>query len=308
MASSGGQTTAAAYDTNAEDRHRDMTAPTTTTTTTTATRRLMALYAHPDDEGLCSGSLIRYAQQGAAVQLVCATRGELGEISDPALATKETLPQVREQELRTAAQIMGVEPPIFLDYFDSGMAGWETNNDPNAYIQQPDNVVVPRIAALLREFRPQAVVTFDPTGGYGHPDHLAIHRQTHAAVELAADASADVAGEPWQVSAIWYGVFPRSFFDAMRARYVELGLDTAELDAFEETGVGFPDAEVARVIDVSAQVEQKFTAIYSHATQFGGDDFFSRAGEDFIRKGMSLEHFALGYTAPGVTLPADELL
>lgn len=297
-------TNRATHDTYTPGRghYRDMTA------TTTATRRLMALYAHPDDESLCSGTLIRYAQQGAAVQLVCATRGELGEISDPALATKETLPQVREQELRTAAETMGIAPPIFLDYRDSGMAGWESNDDPASYIQQPDSVVVPRIAALLREFRPQGIVTFDPTGGYGHPDHLAIHRQAHAAVEMAADTAAEIAGEPWQVSAIWYGVFPRSFFDALRARFAEIGVEAPELDVLEESGVGYPDADVARIIDVSAQMDQKFAAVYAHRTQFGGDDFFSRAGEDFLRKGMSQEHFALGYTAPGAILPPDELI
>ena len=281
---------------------------TTDTHTTMASKRLLALYAHPDDEALCGGTLSRYAEAGGEVRLICATRGELGEISDPALATVETLPQVREQELRTAAEIMGISPPEFLDYRDSGMAGWEQNNDPRAYVQQPDDVVVARLATTLREFQPQAIVTFDPTGGYGHPDHLAIHKHAHAAVTLAADAHADLAGDPWRVSAIWYGVFPRSFFLKFRERLVEIGADTSELDRFEEMGLGFRDEDVSRVIDVSDRMDLKFAATYAHRTQFGGDDFFMRAGEEYMREAMSREYFALGYQAPGVELPEGELL
>src|ERR671932_2725290 len=125
-------------------------------------RSLLALFAHPDDEAFGSGgTLARYAAEGVAVALVCATRGEVGEIADPALATPETLGDVREAELRCAARALGVGELLFLGYRDSGMAGTPTNEDPRALARAPAEEVVARLVGIIRRLRPQVLVTFD---------------------------------------------------------------------------------------------------------------------------------------------------
>jgi LmbE family N-acetylglucosaminyl deacetylase len=259
-------------------------------------RSILAIFAHPDDETFCAGTLARYAADGVDVNLVCATRGEVGEISDPALATPETLAQVREGELQCATQAIGIGEPIFLDYRDSGMAGTPENEHPDAFVNAAVDEVSSKLVRIIRERKPNVVVTFDESGGYGHPDHIAAWRHTHAAVEAAADRERfPEAGEPWEVSRIAYAVFPRSFFVRLRERLIELGEDTSELDEFFEMGLGFDDDQVDTIIDVSGYLRQKFAATDCHRTQFGGDNFFSRVGEDELRRMMSREYFVIGW-------------
>jgi LmbE family N-acetylglucosaminyl deacetylase len=203
---------------------------------------------------------------------------------------------------------MGIGEPIFLDYRDSGMDETPENDHPDAFMNADADEVVGKLVGVIREVRPQVVVTFDETGGYGHPDHIAIWRHTHAAVEAAADASRfPEAGEPWQVGRIAYAVFPQSFFLRMRAKLVELGEDTSDLDEFLKLGIGFADEQIHAITDVSAFVDQKFAAIECHKTQFGGDSFFSRVGDEELRRMMSREYFAFGWPAPDAGEPGDTL-
>src|SRR5947209_20430488 len=102
---------------------------------TMATKRLLGVFAHPDDEGTMSGAILKYSTSGVETGLVCATRGEVGEIADPALATRENLGQVREGEMRAAAEVLGIHSLWFLDYRDSGMAGTPENEDPGSLAQ-----------------------------------------------------------------------------------------------------------------------------------------------------------------------------
>src|SRR5687767_1476631 len=123
---------------------------------------LMAVYAHPDDEVFgVGGAMGYYADRGVKTILVCATRGEVGEISDPALATPETLAEVREQELRCAASTLGVSELIFLDYRDSGMDGTPPNQDPRAFIQANPEEAIEKLVRLIRREQPQVVLTFE---------------------------------------------------------------------------------------------------------------------------------------------------
>ena len=199
---------------------------------------LLLCLAHPDDESFGSGGTMALcAAQGVEVTLVCATRGEVGEISDPALATPETLPQVRESELRCACAAMGVNVPIFLDYRDSGMAGTAENNDPRAFTNAPAEDVVPRLVGIIRRLRPQVVITFDPSGGYGHPDHIAIHHHTMAAFQAAGNATRyPEQGEAWQADRLLYAVLPHSLFARMRELMVEADMDTTDFDNFADQG------------------------------------------------------------------------
>ena len=268
---------------------------------------ILASFAHPDDEAFgVGGSIARYAAAGIPVTLVCATRGEVGEISDPALATPETLGEVREAELRCAASSIGVKDLFFLGYRDSGMDGSPDNQDPRAFINQPANIVIPQLVAILRHQRPDVVVTFEPFGGYGHPDHIAIHKHTVAAFHAAARPDyATELGAPWQAKRLFYTAIPRSFFLKMKKMLDEAGQDTREFERFERNEAGWPDDQVNVTLDVRQSVDAKWDALECHRTQFGPGNLFRRLPDTQLKLLMSQEHFALAWPepSPGMRLP-----
>lgn len=263
-----------------------------------AQRTLLAVFAHPDDEAFgCGGTLAHEAANGTQVILVCATRGEVGEISDPALATPATLPTVREAELRNAAQAMGLQSVRFLGYRDSGMAGTGDNDHPEAFANAPAEQVVEQLVQLIREAQPQIIITFDPSGGYGHPDHIAAHRHTVAAFHAAADAGR-APGAPWRADRLFYAVTPRGMFGQMRDMLAAAGEDTGDLDQCAEAGLGWPDDEVNVTIDVSATFDAKWAAINAHRTQFGETNPLRRQPDEQVRALMSREYFVLAEPEP----------
>ena len=199
-------------------------------------RKLLAIYAHPDDESFGSGGMLaKYAAEGASVGLVCATNGEMGEISDPDLASSDTLGDVRIAELKCAAEALGVTELVLLGYRDSGMAETADNEDPRAFANAPDDEIVARLVGIIRRVRPDVVVTFDPTGGYGHPDHVAVHNRTVAAFHAAGDRrSYRDEGEAWQPHRLVYTVFARSTFEHLRTKLTSSGVDVGELARWEE--------------------------------------------------------------------------
>lgn len=261
----------------------------------TAQKTLLACFAHPDDEAFGTGAtLTRYAAEGVNVYLICATRGEVGEISDPALATPETLPQVRENELKCACEKMGINPPLFLDYRDSGMAGTPENDHPNAYTNTPAEDAVPRLVGYIRQLRPDAIITFDPGGGYGHPDHIAIHKHTVAAFHAAADPHQyPEQGEAWQTGRLFYAVIPRSMFKQLRQRMVDLNLDNQPFADIDLDKIGTPDEDITMIMEVGPTVPQKWAALFCHATQFGPQSPFRLLPKDEIEQVMSREYFML---------------
>ncbi len=264
-------------------------------------RTLLAVFAHPDDESFgVGGTLAHYARQGVRVVLVCATRGEVGEIADPALATPETLAEVREQELRCAARELGIAKVIFLDYRDSGMAGTPANAHPQALVNAPAADVVSRLVGIIRRERPDVVVTFEPHGGYGHPDHIAIHHHTVAAFHAAADAHEfEDLGAPWQARRLFYTAVPRRMFREVREFLKARGIDTRNLDTLLASGMGWPDEAINVVVDVSDSVDAKWRAIHCHRTQLGPDNFFIRLPEEMRRTVFAREYFALAWPAVG---------
>ena len=137
-------------------------------------KKIMAIFAHPDDEGMMGGSLAHYAKNGADVMLVCGTRGAVGEISDPTLATPETLGIVRQKELESACATLGIQHLHFLDYRDSGMQGTPPNEDPRALIQADVDEAKGKIMGLIRHFQPDVIVTFEQFGWYGRTDQIMI--------------------------------------------------------------------------------------------------------------------------------------
>lgn len=263
-------------------------------------RSLLAIYAHPDDEAFSTGGTIaRYAAEGAEVYLVCATRGEAGEISDPSLATQDNLGQVREDELRCAAETIGVAELIFLDYRDSGMQGTPENEDPRAFINVPEHEVIKQLVGIIRRLQPQVITTFEPNGGYGHPDHIAIHRHAKAAFHIAADPDRfPDQGPAWQANRLFYTTIPRSFFEKMRTQLEEIGVDASEHSIFNDHNLGWPDEQVNAKLDVSDTVASKWEALECHRTQFGPENLFRRLPEEQVKDLMSWEYFALAWPDP----------
>jgi LmbE family N-acetylglucosaminyl deacetylase len=263
-------------------------------------KQILAVFAHPDDEAFgTGGSLAHFASQGHAVFLVCATRGEVGEISDPELATPETLGQVREGELRCASETMGIQEPIFLGYRDSGMLNSPENQDPRALIQAPARAVQRQLVQIIRRIRPDIILTFEPNGGYGHPDHIAIHKHTVAAFHAAADPNQYREYQPaWQAERLFYTAIPQSFFTWMIQQLKLTGEDTSGLEAFQESGLTWPDEQVHLILDVSDQIEAKWEAFHCHRTQFGPSNFFRRLPEAQVKQMIGKEHFALAWPEP----------
>lgn len=252
---------------------------------------LMAVFAHPDDEAFgTGGTLSKYAAEGCDVHLVTATRGEAGQIAESDLATHADLPFVREQELRCACEVYGIHPPRFLDYADGLLP----------LIHQGQ--AVGKVVRLIRELRPQVVVTFGPDGIYGHYDHIAVHRWTTIAVELAADSGCfphhiNAACEPHRVSKLYFRVMPQDQIEA-RAKRDE---PTAMLmDGVPFPFVGRSGEEITTVIDVKDYVEQKLRGIRCHTTQVGRKNWSDQAEEEMLRDAwFSTEHFLLAESTLG---------
>ncbi len=176
-------------------------------------RTLLIVLAHPDDESFgMGGTLAHYAQQGVAVHLICATRGEVGTVDPSHMLGFSSISELRESELRCAAGILGLAGVYFLDYRDSGMPNTEDNKHPNAFINQPLDVVSGQVANFIRKLKAQVVVTFDPIGGYKHPDHIHIHKATVQAFKLAADPAFASEYAPYQPAKLYYSVFPKAIF------------------------------------------------------------------------------------------------
>ena len=251
---------------------------------------MLFIYAHPDDESFgCGGTIAVLTDRGIPVTIVCATRGEAGEISDPALATPETLGEVRERELRNAMATVGVTDIRFLDYRDSGMAGTPENQDPRAFVQAPEGEVVDRLLRLIRELRPETVVTFGPEGIYGHPDHRYAHRVARAAVLTAGDGRVGSdAGEPWCVRGLAYNAVPRERIQRLAQRP---NGPFRRLTPEEMAEMGTPRSEITTVIDVSDFRERKERAIRAHVTQVGEGGPMSDMPRDEVEQILSREHF-----------------
>ena len=258
---------------------------------------VLATIAHPDDEGFgCGGTLAMLVAKGARITLVCATNGDVGEISDPALATPETLAQVRQEELRQAMDVTGIKDLRFMGFRDSGMAGTEDNNHPDALCQADPDLVIDQLVAIIREVRPMVVITQDPTGSYGHPDHIATSAQTTRAFSLAGDSGyvGSVAGnaDPWAPRFLYYVCFPRTVLRKVWQQMLDSGI-TPPFAKDNIESLGTPDEDVTTVLDVSSVVDTKIESLLCHRTQIGPNGPFALLPQDISRVMMSTEYFTL---------------
>ena len=174
-------------------------------------KTILAVLAHPDDEAFgMGGTLALYASRGVKVYLATATLGEVGEVPEGFLKPGENLGQLREAELDCSAQALGIERVFKLGYRDSGMPGSPENQHPNALAAQLLEAVAAKVAEVMRETRPQIVLTFDPIGGYRHPDHMRIHDATVAAFNLLRAEMADRDGSFLQ--GLYFHTIPKTYF------------------------------------------------------------------------------------------------
>lgn len=177
------------------------------------TKKILAVLAHPDDESFgLGGTLALYAGRGVETYYACATRGEAGSADEEHLKGYKDIAEMRTDELMRAAKELGLKEVIFLGYRDSGMPGMEANRHLNALINHPVEEVAGRIVKHIRAIKPDIVITFDPIGGYRHPDHIHIHKATVFAFANADNASFyPEAGEPFKPRALYYHIFPSGF-------------------------------------------------------------------------------------------------
>ncbi|OGO08244.1 MAG: GlcNAc-PI de-N-acetylase [Chloroflexi bacterium RBG_13_66_10] len=236
--------------------------------------RLLAVLAHPDDETFgIGGTLALYARRGVDVHLICATRGEVGAAPPELLHGFASLAELRESELRCAASLLGLASVTFLDYRDSGMPGSPDNQHPQALAAAPLEEVAARVAHWIRRLRPDVVITFDPQGGYRHPDHIAIQRATQAAFFAAGDPGSDPKGlAPHQPAKLYYHTFPRGvvrilvFFMRLMGRNPRKWGRNQDIDLVEIASVEFP---VHARIDIRPVIEVRAEASACHASQGG---------------------------------------
>jgi mycothiol conjugate amidase Mca len=262
------------------------------------TLTLMAVHAHPDDEVFMTGGVIaKAAAEGIRTVLVTATRGEEGEIHDPDLDPAEAhhrLGAIRETELRRAAGILGVEELHFLGYRDSGMAGTPENDNPHNFHHADPEEATRRVVRLIRKTRPDVIVTYDERGGYGHPDHIAVHRATVAAFDAAGDPDRFPEFElaPWQPRKLYYGAFPRSTFERMQELFREANPEGSAGPPDEDfSNFTVPDEQITTWVDVHPYLLQKQAALRAHRTQIAEDSPFLTMSAEIAQELAATESF-----------------
>jgi LmbE family N-acetylglucosaminyl deacetylase len=236
--------------------------------------RLLAALAHPDDESFGpGGTLALYASRGIDVRLICATSGEAGDVLPEHLQNYDQVKQLRLAELECATATLGLADVHLLGYRDSGMPGSPDNRHPSALAAAPLDEVAAKITALIRRIRPQVILTFDPQGGYRHPDHIAVHRATAEAFYAAGDPLRYPNGlPPYRPRKLYYHVMSNRFLRLLVFLLPIFGIDphrwgrNADIDLVEIASQSFP---VHARIDIRPVAEIKRLAAACHRSQSG---------------------------------------
>jgi mycothiol S-conjugate amidase len=237
-------------------------------------KTILAVLAHPDDESFgLGGTLALYARKGYDTYYICATRGEAGTLDPKYLNGFKDTADLRTNELMRAAKILGLKGVFFLGYRDSGMPDTEENKHPEAQINHSIDEVAGKVVKYIRELKPDIVITFDPIGGYKHPDHIHIHKATVLAFEKAGDASFHPEAEsPFKPRALYFQVFSRRLLRWSVRLMPLFGKDPTKFGVNQDVNlkelaeVDFP---VHARIDIASVAEIKREAGYQHASQGG---------------------------------------
>ncbi|MFF3696992.1 PIG-L family deacetylase [Streptomyces sp. NPDC002221] len=262
---------------------------------------LMAVHAHPDDEATGTGGILaRYAAEGIRTVLVTCTDGGCGDGPgglkpgdaghDPAAVAA-----MRRRELEASRDVLKISDLEMLDYADSGMMGWSSNDAPGSFWQTPVAESAARLAELMRHYRPDVVVTYDENGFYGHPDHIQANRITVAALEMT-----DLTPK------VYWTAMPRSAMRRFGEIMREFGEDMPEPEAAEIAKIGLPDDEITTWVDTTEFSGQKFDALAAHASQ-GENIFFLKMGKEKFGELMGMETFVRVQDTTGAAVPENDL-
>ncbi len=264
-------------------------------------QRLLLVHAHPDDESIGTGAtMAKYAEEGAGVTLITCTLGELGEIIPPELKHLAAdadggLGEYRIGELAAACAALGVTDHRFLGgpgrWRDSGMMGEPSNDAPGCFWQADLDEAADELLKVIREVRPQVLISYDDNGFYGHPDHIQAHRVAWRAFELADGA----------VTKFYATAVPRSVLaagiEAMRGREpsgnAPGGADFTRVDSVDDLPFGVPDEVVTTEIDATAYLDQKVAAMRAHATQIAVDSQFFAFSDNIGQRAFGREYYTL---------------
>ncbi|MFF4220457.1 N-acetyl-1-D-myo-inositol-2-amino-2-deoxy-alpha-D-glucopyranoside deacetylase [Streptomyces nondiastaticus] len=269
-------------------------------------RRLLLVHAHPDDESINNGAtMAKYAAEGAHVTLVTCTLGEEGEVIPAELAhltadRDDRLGPFRAGELAAAMKELGVTDHRLLGgagrYRDSGMMGAPQNDRPDCFWRADVDEAATSLVEVIREVRPQVLVTYDPDGGYGHPDHIQAHRVAMRAAELAGEpAFRRDLGDPHEIAKIYWNCVPLSVVEEGFARLRAAGREIpfpGIASAADVPGV-VPDDEVTAAIPTAGHVEAKAAAMRAHATQIAVDGPFFALSNDLGQPILADEYYKL---------------
>ncbi len=246
--------------------------------------RLMCVLAHPDDESMGTGGILaKYADEGVATSLVCATRGERGWFGEAdAYPGPDALGRIREAELLAAAEILGIRQVHFLDYVDGDL----DQADPAE--------VVPKIARLIQEIRPHVVVTFAADGAYGHPDHIAISQfATAACVAAAAASPGPASGSAHRVAKLYYMEAGTELAAAWGETVGDIFMD---VDGVQRRPVAWPDWATTTRIDCGLYWQTVRDAVRCHRSQLASLNDFEAMSDDLHRRLWSTQEFYRAYS------------
>ncbi|HKA96109.1 MAG TPA: PIG-L family deacetylase [Streptosporangiaceae bacterium] len=264
---------------------------------------LMAVHAHPDDESSSTGGVLAaYGDQGVRTVVVTCTNGEFGDAPGGVKPgqdghDEQAVAQLRLAELREACKILGVTDLEPLGYHDSGMPDWDYKDRPGAFCNVPTAEVAARITALIGRYRPQVVITYDPTGPYQHPDHV------HAA-EAAASATAG-SGIP---AKLYFTALRGSDWQKVRQALREAGLELPDRPAGPDVVRQMAEAEqrITTTIDIRPVLARKREALFAHASQIQ-DSWFSKIPQDIAEATFGRESFIRASDSTGAPVPEDDL-
>jgi LmbE family N-acetylglucosaminyl deacetylase len=248
---------------------------------------LVSFHAHPDDECiLCGGVMRKAADEGHRVVLVVATRGEVGEVDDGFLDEGELLRDRRVRETHASAEVLGAKRVEFLGYVDSGMMGEATNDAENTFWTADVEEAAARLAAILVEESADVLTVYDDNGGYGHPDHIQVNRVGLRAAELA--------GTP----RVYQATMNRDHMNRGRAVAVAAGIPMPDVDT---SNFGKPEAELTTAVDVKAYTDVKRAAMRAHASQISEQSFFLAQSDEAFATSFGTEWFIRVGAEPGIT-------
>ena len=274
---------------------------------------LLSFHAHPDDEVISTGGVLaRYSRLGEQVVVVTATDGAEGEIHnyDDPDSLKPQLAEMRAQEVAVALAVLGVKHHEFLGYRDSGMMGTEANDHPNAFWRADFTEATKRLVGLIRKYQPEVMTIYDPFGGYGHPDHINVHRVGIAAFFGARDLGwfpLEEDQEYWAPAKLYWTTWGRERSRKLMKYWAEEGEETEEEEYLWRSRRGFPDEEISATIDVSEFVSLKTEALQAHRTQIPQDWILFRVPEEERNEVYGTETFVRVFSNVESALPESDL-